>query len=284
MSMRSDSAEPAMSPSPRQRMCDRYGDPALDAPEVWSHVVDHLLDHRSVRRFRPDPVTEAQLRTLVAAAQSAPSSSNLHAWSVVAVTDPTLREALAGLVGDQPAVRAAPLQLVWLADLSMLDRLSRAKDIPVAGLDYLEMFLVGAIDAALAAQNASVAAESLGLATVYIGGIRNRIDEVARLLALPPRAAPLFGMCVGTADPQFPTAVKPRPPQSTVLHRNRYDPTVAVPGLHRYEQAMATFQASQGMTSESWIARSLRRVATPQALTGRHRLREALQQMGFPLS
>lgn len=283
MTVRSDSAELRESSSPGKRFRERYGDPTLGDPEVWSHVVEHLLDHRSVRRFLPDPVTEAQLRTITAAAQSAPSSSNLHAWSVVAVTDPALRERLAELVGDQPAVRAAPLQLVWLADLSMLDRLSQAKDFPVTGLDYLEMFVIGAIDASLAAQNASTAAESLGLATVYIGGIRNRIDEVAQLLGLPPRAAPVFGMCVGTPDPKQPTFVKPRPPQSVVLHRNHYDAGAAVPGLLQYEQAMAKFYESQGMKVESWIMRSLRRVATPQALTGRDRLREALQQMGFPL-
>lgn len=270
-------------PSPRQRLRERYGDAALDAPEVWSEIVDHLLDHRSVRRYLSDAVTEAQLRTIIAAAQSAPSSSNLHAWSVVAVTETALRERLAELVGDQPAVRAAPLQLVWLADLSMLERLSHAKQFPVTGLDYLEMFVIGAIDASLAAQNASLAAESIGLATVYIGGIRNRIDEVAQLLDLPPRVAPVFGLCVGTPDPKHRTFVKPRPPQSVVLHRNRYDPAAALPGLQAYEQAMKSFYEQQGMKVESWIMRSLRRVATPEALTGRHRLREALQQMGFPL-
>jgi nitroreductase len=284
MTVRSDSAELRETSSPGKRFRARYGNPTLGDPEVWSDVVDHLLDHRSVRRFLRDPVTEAQLRTITAAAQSAPSSSNLHAWSVVAVTDPALRERLAELVGDQPAVRAAPLQLVWLADLSMLDRLSQAKDFPVTGLDYLEMFVIGAIDASLAAQNASTAAESLGLATVYIGGIRNRIEEVAQLLGLPPRAAPVFGMCVGTPDPNPPTFVKPRPPQSVVLHRNRYDAGASVPGLLQYELAMAKFYESQGMKVESWIMRSLRRVATPQALTGRDRLRKSLQQMGFPLT
>lgn len=269
--------------SPQERLAQRYGEAVADLDFVWSEVVDHLLRHRSVRKFLPDPVTEAQLRTIVAAAQSAPSSSNLHAWSVVAVGDPALRAKLSELVGNQPQVRAAPLQLVWLADLSMLDRLSHWKEHPVAGLDYLEMFLLAALDATLAAQNASIAAQSIGLATVYIGGIRNRIEEVAQVLQLPPRVAPVFGMCVGTADPAQPAAVKPRPPQSVVLHRERYGMEAALPGLQRYEAAMSRFYRSQAMDAESWIARSLKRVATPQSLTGRDRLREALQRMGFPL-
>jgi nitroreductase len=283
MSARIDLTQRAPQPTPQQRLRERYGDPSIEPPEVWSAVVDHLLDHRSVRRFLPDPVTEAQLRTIIAAAQSAPSSSNLHAWSVVAVTDTALRERLAELVGDQPAVRAAPLQLVWLADLSMLEGLSKAKNFPAQGLDFLEMFVIGAIDASLASQNAAIAAESVGLATVYIGGIRNRIDEVAQLLGLPPRVAPVFGLCVGTPDPKQPTAVKPRPPQSVVLHRERYDPAAALPGLEAYEKALARFYEGQSVKVENWIMRSLRRVASPQALTGRDRLRDALQRMGFPL-
>lgn len=227
----------AQHPSPLERLKKRYGGGIADEPVVWSDVVDHLLNHRSVRRFLPDPVTEAQLRTIVAAAQSAPSSSNLHAWSVVAVTDAQLREQLSELVGNQPQVRHAPLQLVWMADLSMLDRLSQSKAHAAEGLDYLEMFLLGALDAALAGQNASIAAQSIGLATGYIGGIRNQMDKVAELLGVPPRVAPVFGMCVGTADPAQPTSIKPRPPQSVVLHRNRYGAEAALPGLQQYDEA-----------------------------------------------
>lgn len=273
----------ATSPSPQERLRQRYGDSVRDDVGVWSDIVSHLVDHRSVRRFLPDPVSEEQLRTLIAAAQSAPTSSNLHAWSVVAVTDERMRERLSQLAGNQVQIREAPLQLVWLADLSMLDRLSRLKDHPVAGLEYLEMFLVGALDAALAAQNASVAARSIGLSSVYIGGMRNQIEEVAELLGLPPRVAPVFGMCVGSADPARPTSIKPRPPQSVVLHRERYNMAGALDGLQRYENTMEAFYKSQDMKAESWIARSLKRVGTPEALTGRDRLQEALKHLGFPL-
>lgn len=269
--------------APEERLRKRYGDAGLDDTGVWSDVVCHLLDHRSVRRFLPDPVRDEQLRTMIAAAQSAPSSSNLHTWSVVAVSDPGMRARLSQLAGNQAQIREAPLQLVWLADLSMLDRLSQLKQHPVAGLDYLEMFLVGALDATLAAQNASIAAESIGLSTVYIGGMRNQVEQVAELLGLPPRVAPVFGMCVGTADPHRPTSVKPRPPQSVVLHRERYEPTSSVEGLQLYEKTMEAFYRSQDMKAESWITRSLNRVATPGALTGRDRLRQALQHLGFPL-
>ncbi len=75
--------------------------------------------------------------------------------------------------------------LVWLADLSRLGALGRDRDKPTDGLDYLEMLMVGVVDAALAAQNATVALESLGLGSVYIGALRNDPEAVAELLGLP---------------------------------------------------------------------------------------------------
>ena len=94
---------------------------------------------------------------------------------------------------------------------------------------------------ALAAQNAAAAAESLGLGMVYIGGMRNHPEEVAALLELPPEVFAVFGMCVGTPDPAHPAEVKPRPPQTVVLHHERYRQDVQDVGIEAYNQAMAHF-------------------------------------------
>lgn len=60
-----------------------------------------------------------------------------------------------------------------------------------------EQLLLGCVDTALMGQNALVAAESLGLGGVFIGGIRNHIADVTSLLALPQQVLPLFGLCLG---------------------------------------------------------------------------------------
>jgi nitroreductase len=237
-----------------------------------------------VRAFLPDPVGEAELEAMIAAAQSASSSSNLHAWSVVAVRDPARRAALAELAGDQAHIRQAPLQLVWLADLARLERIAARLQRPCAALDYLEMLLVGVVDAALAAQNAVVAAESLGLGTVYIGAMRNRPEEVARLLGLPPRVAAVFGLCVGWPDPGLPAAIKPRPAQSVVLHLETYSNAGQDDGVAAYNEAMAGFYQEQGMQVHgTWAVHSAKRVAGPESLSGRDRLAAALRALGFPL-
>ncbi|MBL8447275.1 MAG: nitroreductase family protein [Zoogloeaceae bacterium] len=265
-------------------LSERYGVGRSFLDPDWNPVIEHLVSHRSVRAFLPDPVSEAQLEAMVAAAQSASSSSNLHAWSVVAVRDPERRAALADLAGGQAHIRQAPLQLVWLADLARLEGVATQVARPSAALDYLEMFLVAAIDAALAAQNAAVAAESLGLGTVYIGAMRNRPEEVARLLGLPPKVMAVFGMCVGHPDPAAPAAIKPRPAQPVVLHRETYSADQAMAGIASYDEAMAAFYTAQGMNVRgTWSVHSAKRISGPESLSGRDRLVEALNNLGFVL-
>ncbi|MBB6251066.1 NADPH-dependent oxidoreductase [Nitrospirillum iridis] len=266
----------------------RYGarrplDPAALGPDQWNEVLTGLLSHRSVRAYRPDPLPEGTLETLVAAAQSAATSSNLQAWSVVAVTDPARKSRFAAWSQNQAHIEQAPLFLVWLADLSRLDTLARAKVGDAAGLDYLETLIVAVTDATMAAQNAVVAAESLGLGTVYIGALRNETEAVAAELNLPPKVLPLFGLCVGYPDPARPAGVKPRLPQSVVLHHERYDATASDAAITAYDGEIRAFYADQGITAPDWSDTVTARVRGPAALAGRHRLRQILADFGFPL-
>lgn len=261
----------------------RYGSQPVPGAFLSNPVIDALLSHRSVRAFSSAPLPEGALECAVAAAQSASTSSNLQAWSVVAVRDPAVKAALSAVAGGQKHVVEAPVLLVWLADLSRLAELGERSNAPVEGLDFLEMFLVGALDAALAAQNAAVALESLDLGIVYIGGLRNDAEEVARLLGLPPRVVAVFGMCVGHPDPARPAHVKPRLAQPIVLHEERYDAGLREEAVAAYDTAMTAFQAAEGMRPVGWSSVAVQRVGSPAALTGRDRLRGVLERLGFPL-
>jgi nitroreductase len=270
--------------TPKQLIAARYGDASLPALAAWSPVIEHLLNHRSVRAYLPDPVDDDQLAAIVAAAQSASSSSNLQVWSVVAVRDPVRRAKLAELAAGQAQVAEAPLQLVWIADLARLEHLTEMTQRPNEALDYLETFLMGVIDAALAAQNAAVAAESLGLGVVYVGSMRDRPEEVADLLGLPPKTVAIFGMCVGKPDPARPASIKPRLPQSVVLHLERYSLDAQTPGIEAYNAAMARFYAQQKMNVHgTWAVHSSKRVASTESLSGRDKLSDFLRARGFAL-
>ncbi len=106
-------------------------------------------------------------------------------WSAVAITDPAKKKVLAEIAGGQKHIEQCPLFIAWVADMSRNQRISEAEKTTFETMPWLETFMVACIDAALAAQNAVVAAQSMGLRTVYIGAMRNDPIRVAKLLGLP---------------------------------------------------------------------------------------------------
>jgi nitroreductase len=261
----------------------RYGSQAPDAGGVWNQALSGLLAHRSIRAYRPDRIPKGALEAILAAAQSASSSSNLQTWSVVVVEDEARKARLAELAGAQKQIHQAPIFLVWLADLARAERLARLAGRPADGLPFFETFLLAAIDASLAAQNAVVALESLGLGAVYIGAIRNQPDAVAAELGLPPQVAPLFGLCIGYADAEKPAAVKPRLSQSVVVHRETYAIETEDDGIAAYDQTLREFQVSQRLPAIGWVEAVLTRLGSIKRLNGRDELKAKLRAFGFGL-
>ncbi len=152
--------------------------------ELLNTVIQQITSHTSVRSYRPDPLPPGALEVLVTAAQSASTSSNLQTYSIVAIEDAERRRLFAELTRNAH-VADAPLFLVFCPDLHRLEVVCQRQGHPFADR-YMDMFLQAVVDAALAAQNAAIAAESMGLGICMIGGIRNNVPKVAEVLRLPP--------------------------------------------------------------------------------------------------
>lgn len=263
---------------------ERYRRDDAPLPAAWNETLETLLTHRSVRAYLPEKLPPGTLETIVVAAQSASTSSNLQVWSVVAVDDEARKNRLADLAGGQQHIRDAPLVLVWLADLARLEQMAIERGRDAAGLSYFELFLTGAVDAALAAQNAVVALESLGLGACYIGAMRNKPEEVAKELALLPNMCAVFGMTVGRPDPSTLPGIKPRLGLEAVLHREQYAFGDAQRrAIEIYDEKFRSFQKDQNLPEQGWIRQALSRVRGPDALSGRDRLEQALKALGFGL-
>ena len=228
-------------PSKGSALAQRYGADAVPPAGPWNETIATMLDHRSVRSYLPDPVPAGTLETLIAAAQSAATSSNMQWWSAVAITDPAKKKVLAEIAGNQKHIEECPLFIAWVADMSRNARISDSEKTDFECMPWLETFMVACIDAALAAQNAVVAAQSIGLRTVYIGAMRNDPVRVAKLLGLPDKAFVVFGLCVGYAAGKAVGEVKPRLPQATVLHREQYDAAREPAERKAYDAEMETF-------------------------------------------
>ncbi|HEX2943332.1 MAG TPA: NADPH-dependent oxidoreductase [Rhodopila sp.] len=277
-----DSAQPNTI-SAADALARRYGPEAAPPAGPWNDHIALLLSHRSVRGYRPDALPDGTLETLIAAAQSAATSSNLQAWSVIAVTDPARKAQLARLANNQKHIEQCPLFLVWVADISRNRRLAEQEGVTLEVLPYQETFLVAAIDAALAAQNAVIAAESLGLSTVYIGALRNKPTEVAATVGLVPGTFAVFGMCVGYASATAAAEVKPRLPQAVVLHRETYGAPDEQAHRVAYDSLMTDFSARNDMAADTWTKRVIARMGRISALSGRDKMVAALNALGFEL-
>src|SRR5690606_18557394 len=161
---------------------------------------------------------------------------------------------------------------------------------------YTEMFMQAVVDAALAGQNAALAAESLGLGICFIGAIRNHPLEVARLLKLPPRTFALFGLTVGY--PAREPRIKPRLPQEVTVHWEEYSDAGLEEGLAAYDATMAATgiyknrevavpptvrtpgqDAPAAARIYGWCEHSARRMARAHPL--RRHIKQALEQLGW---
>ncbi len=247
-------------------------------------TLDLIHAHGSVRRYKPDSVPASVVETIIAAGQRASTSSNMQTYSVVAVTAKETRTQLAELCGGQQHVAEAPVFLVWCADRYRLEQLNQMRGYE-HNAEYLENFLVAAVDVSLAAQNAALAAESLGLGICYIGGIRNNSASVIKLLGLPKYVFPITGMTLGY--PEQSPGVRPRLPQEAILHWEQYNPEQES-ALHAYDKTMietgiyngrqVDIPGSDGqMEDYGWLEHTARRTSQPK----RKDLLSIVQSQGF---
>lgn len=239
-----------------------------------NQTIDLILSHRSIRQFTAEPISSQQLDAILAAAQSASTSSFLQVTSIIRVTGPEARKQLAQLAGNQPYVEQAAEFLVFCADYHRHGQI-----VPDAQTGYAEQLLIGAIDGAIMGQNALLAAQSLGLGGVYIGGLRNHPEEVSELLGLPNLVIPLFGLCLG--HPAQQPEQKPRLPRTMVVHQECYQAELDHEQLAQYDQQIeAYYQARSSNNKQQTWSGQIRSILTKES---RPFMLGFLQSRGFNL-
>lgn len=220
-----------------------------------NEVITTILNHRSIRDFEDKLLTDEQIIAIVSSAQAASTSSFIQAFSIIGIKDPAKKKKLAELVGNQPYVENNGHLFVFCADLHRHKLIGDYEQKEVtSSIESTEKFMVALIDAALAAQNAAIAAESMGLGICYIGGIRNNLDEVKKLLKTPERVIPLFGMTVGY--PAKINDLKPRLPMEHVYHEEEYEQNeeVYLQQLKEYDELISSYynERTGGRRKDRW--------------------------------
>lgn len=247
-----------------------------------NETISLLHNHCSIRKFRDEPLNDTQITTIVQSAQMAATSNFLQAYTIVGVKNNNTKEKLAELAGNQPYVATNGHFFVFCADFhrhKLSAELENHQEDLVLG--STEKFLVAAVDTALAAQNGVIAAESMGLGTVYIGGIRSNIEEVSRLLKLPKHVIPIVGLAVGY--PEQNVDPKPRLPLENIYHREEYEQNenLLKDQLVNYNQIISAYYAKRtgGERKDRWTEQMTKMLTVEKRLT----LNSFLKQKGFLL-
>ena len=210
----------------------RFG-AALDVPALPGLEAIAALTERSVcRRYRPDPVPEAVLRLLCAAALSAPTKSDLQQATILRVADAGKRAAICALLPGSPWLAGAPELLVFCADGYRLRRLfgKKGKSFPN---EHLDAFFNAAVDAAIVLGAFVSAAELAGLGTCPISQVRDHVATIDALLALPDWVVPVAGLALGYPEAKEPLSA--RLSLSATVHTDRYDAGAVERELEAYD-------------------------------------------------
>ncbi|MBU9720530.1 MULTISPECIES: oxygen-insensitive NADPH nitroreductase [Bacillaceae] len=243
-------------------------------------VINTILNHRSIRNFKDEPLQDEHIKIIVESAQMASTSSYIQAYTIIGVKDRKTKSKLANLAGNQSYVEQNGHFFVFCADLHRHACAGKMENVDVQmSLQSTEKFMVAIIDASLAAQNAAIAAESLGLGICYIGGIRNNLEKVSNLLKLPKYVVPLFGLAVGV--PASSTEQKPRLPFDHIYHEEVYqqNETDYIDQLNKYNSTISSYynKRTNGKRKDRWTEQMATMLSTPK----RTNMKEFLQGKGY---
>lgn len=187
-----------------------------------NEVINLLTNHRSYREYKDEPVTDEQISQIVNAAMSSANWINGQQVTIIEVQDKERKAKLAELVGNQKYVDEAPVFFVFCLDFYRAklaaEKQGKEFNLPDSGAEAL---MIGATDVGIALGTATSDAESMGLGTVPIGGIRRNPQEVIELLELPEYVFPVSGLVLG--HPASDPGQKPRLPVAAVHHKESYN-------------------------------------------------------------
>jgi nitroreductase len=182
-------------------------------------TIETINSHRSIRRYKMDVVPDEVLETILHAATRASSSGNMQTYSVIVTGDSERREKLWSMHFEQDMVLEAPVILTFCVDWNRMNRWCRIRKAE-PGFDNFLCFLVGFADALIAAQNAALAAESLGLGICYMGTTLNSAGDLIDFFELPEGVFPATSLVVGIPDED--PGPRSRLPLDSIVHRERY--------------------------------------------------------------
>ena len=194
-------------------------------------VIDTILNRKSIRVYSEQPVTEAEKQTILHAAIRAPTAGNLMLYSIIEVSDQSLKDRLVLTCDNQSFIAKAPLLLLFAADyqrwydyylLTGVDSFCQSRQQVMRRPEEGDL-LLACCDTLIAAQTAVLAAESLGIGSCYIGDILEKFETHQAMFNLPKYVLPIALICFGyPSEKQAARKLTPRFDQKYIVSTDTY--------------------------------------------------------------
>ncbi|HLO58795.1 MAG TPA: NADPH-dependent oxidoreductase [Bacteroidales bacterium] len=182
-------------------------------------MIKAIESHRSIRKYKADPISDELLNTVLTAGTRASTTGNMQVYSIIVTTGQELKEKLWEVHFKQNMVKQAPVVLTFCADFNRFNKWCRHRKAE-PGYDNFLSFMTAVIDALLAAQNCCLAAEENGLGICYLGTTTYNADKIIEILDLPEAVVPVTTVVMGYPD-ELP-GLTDRLPVEAVVHFEKY--------------------------------------------------------------
>lgn len=188
-----------------------------------NEIIKQLFERKSVRVYEDRPIEKEKKDLIIQSAMQAPTAQNMCLYSILDITDADIKEKLSKSCADQPFIAKAPTILVFLADYQRWNDSFQRYYGEAARTPSYGDFVLSMCDTLIAAQNAVVAAESMGIGSCYVGDIMEGYEQTKELLKLPKYVAPVALLCFGYPTEQQKQRVKAqRFDPRFIVHENVY--------------------------------------------------------------
>ena len=182
-------------------------------------IIEHMKNHRSIRKYKDQDVSDDVINTILEAGMAASSSGNMQSYSIIVTKDKNVKEKMLKAHFDQSMLMDAPVFITFCTDFNRM-RLWLADSNAPMNFDNFMSFMIASIDSILVSQNVALAAESMGLGICYMGTTLASCAEIGDILGCPDQVVPVVGFSLGYPDES--PAERKRLPMHGLVHRETY--------------------------------------------------------------
>lgn len=197
---------------------------------ISNQITDCIINRTSCRIFDNTPLKKEEENTILEAAMRAPTAANLQLYSIIIIRDTETKKILSETCNKQPWLEKAPFMLVFCADYQRIYDFYNSSGVKEKckelNLPYIrpgeQFLLLAAEDAMLAAQNAVIAGESIGVSSCYVGHIMDYWEKHSELFDLPEYVFPVALLAMGHPDKSINRKKSERFKREYVISEEKY--------------------------------------------------------------